>query len=108
MLTYSRSKGLFAGIDLGGSWVQRDKDSTRAMYGKDSATQIFNGKIPTPSAARPFVAEVRGSSSPMGMLMSPASPLCAGSLEDIQKRASPGRLGRRRPKSPHGTLMLPR
>ena len=34
MLTYSRSKGLFVGIDLGGSWVERDKDSTLELYGK--------------------------------------------------------------------------
>ena len=62
MLTYSRSKGLFAGIDLSGSWIERDKDSTRAMYGKDYfSTQIFTGKVPPPSAARAFLTEVRDS-----------------------------------------------
>ncbi len=34
-LTYSRSKGLFAGIDLSGSEIERDGDSTKAMYGED-------------------------------------------------------------------------
>ncbi len=60
ILTYSRSKGLFAGIDLGGSVVERDKDSTVAFYGKDLSTRaILDGKVPTPPDARAFVAEVR-------------------------------------------------
>jgi hypothetical protein len=29
--TFSRSKCLFAGIDLGGSWIERDKDTTAAL-----------------------------------------------------------------------------
>ena len=36
ILTYSRAKGLFAGIDLGGSVVERDKDSTVAFYERTS------------------------------------------------------------------------
>ena len=60
MLTYSRSKGLFVGIDLAGSWVERDKDSTIAFYGKDLTTkQILTGKVVAPAEARPFLAEVR-------------------------------------------------
>jgi len=60
MLTYSRSKGLFVGIDLGGSVVERDKDSTVALYGKDlTNTQILDGKITAPVEARSFLAEVR-------------------------------------------------
>jgi SH3 domain-containing YSC84-like protein 1 len=60
MLTYSRSKGLFAGIDLGGSWVERDKDSTLALYGKDlTTTQVLTGKVVAPVDARAFLAEVR-------------------------------------------------
>src|SRR5580692_6765613 len=60
MLTYSRAKGLFAGIDLGGSWVERDKDSTTALYGKDMTNHaILDGEVRAPAAARPFLAEVR-------------------------------------------------
>jgi lipid-binding SYLF domain-containing protein len=60
VLTYSRAKGLFAGIDLGGSVVERDKDSTVAFYGKDlTARMILDGNVPTPPEARPFIAEVR-------------------------------------------------
>jgi lipid-binding SYLF domain-containing protein len=60
MLTYSRAKGLFVGIDLGGSWVERDKDSTTALYGKDMTNHaILDGEVHAPAAARPFLAEVR-------------------------------------------------
>ncbi len=34
MLTYSRSKGVFAGLTLEGAVVEQDNDSTRAIYGK--------------------------------------------------------------------------
>lgn len=34
MLTYSRARGIFAGVDLSGSVVSQDKDETRILYGK--------------------------------------------------------------------------
>jgi SH3 domain-containing YSC84-like protein 1 len=59
ILTYSRSKGLFAGIDLDGSWIEHDSDSTKALYGKDfSNTELLTGKVPVPAEAKTFVAEV--------------------------------------------------
>lgn len=59
ILTYSRTKGLFAGVDLGGSWVQHDTDSTEALYGSDvPTTDILGGKESVPPAATPFVGEV--------------------------------------------------
>ena len=60
ILTYSRSHGLFAGIDLEGSWIEHDKDSTMAMYGKDSTnTEVLTGKVAVPEDAREFLTEVR-------------------------------------------------
>jgi SH3 domain-containing YSC84-like protein 1 len=60
ILSYSRSHGLFAGIDLEGSWIEADKDSTVALYGKEyTATQLLDGKVAVPQSARGFVAEVR-------------------------------------------------
>ena len=59
ILTYSRSKGLFAGADLGGSEIERDGDSTKAMYGKDLSNQaVLDGKVPVPTAAHGFIAAV--------------------------------------------------
>jgi len=60
LLTYSRAKGLFAGVDLGGSWVERDKDSTVALYGKNLTTRaLLEGEVPVPGDARQFVNEIR-------------------------------------------------
>ena len=60
ILTYSRAHGLFAGIDLSGSWIERDKDSTVAMYGHDyTNTEVLTGKVPVPDDAHQFLAEVR-------------------------------------------------
>jgi SH3 domain-containing YSC84-like protein 1 len=59
ILTYSRSKGLFAGIDLNGSWIEHDSDSTKALYGKDFGnSELLTGKVPVPAEAKTFVAEV--------------------------------------------------
>jgi lipid-binding SYLF domain-containing protein len=58
-LTYSRSKGLFAGIDLTGDYVNQNKNDTAAVYGKDIRyDDILSGKVPTPSEARRFTAAV--------------------------------------------------
>jgi lipid-binding SYLF domain-containing protein len=56
-LTYSRSKGLFAGIDLSGDVVHQNTDDTRAYYGgKDiSYETILSGGVPTPPGAAHFV-----------------------------------------------------
>ena len=59
MLTYSRSKGVFAGLTLEGAVVQEDNDSTRAIYGKDKAFRnILDGKTATPSSAEAFIHAV--------------------------------------------------
>ena len=61
MLTYSRSKGLFAGISLGGSWIERDKDTDMAFYGRDvSNDELLTGKVAPPREARVFLDEVAG------------------------------------------------
>ncbi|MCU1300809.1 MAG: hypothetical protein JWQ87_1093 [Candidatus Sulfotelmatobacter sp.] len=46
VLTYSRARGIFAGIDLNGSAVTQDKDETRLLYGKFVPFQdILEGKV---------------------------------------------------------------
>lgn len=59
ILTYSRTKGLFAGINLNGSWIEHDVDSTKALYTKDFGTSdLLTGKVPVPTDARGFIDEV--------------------------------------------------
>jgi lipid-binding SYLF domain-containing protein len=58
-LTYSRNKGLFAGIDLQGDEVNQNKKDTTEFYGKDIPFQtVLSGSVPTPAAAAHFVATV--------------------------------------------------
>ena len=52
MLTYSRSKGVFAGLTLEGAVIEQDDDSTRAIYGKHMMFRnILSGKVSTPRSA---------------------------------------------------------
>ena len=63
ILTYSRAKGLFAGISLTGAVVQQDNDSTRAIYNKKIGQRaILSGSVATPSVAASFMTAVRNSS----------------------------------------------
>lgn len=50
LLTYSRSHGLFAGVDLSGVEVSENVPDTEAMYGGNYHTfdQILNGTLPPP------------------------------------------------------------
>ena len=58
-LTYSRSRGLFAGIDLNGADLSQDSEDTRGLYGSDvSYKAVLGGDVPTPPAAKPFVRSV--------------------------------------------------
>jgi SH3 domain-containing YSC84-like protein 1 len=60
MLTYSRSKGLFVGIDLAGSVENEIKIPQGCSTAKDlTNAQILDGKITAPVEARSFLAEVR-------------------------------------------------
>src|SRR5437660_8828056 len=59
MLTYSRSKGAFAGLTLEGAVVQQDNDSTHAIYGKHMMFRnILSGKVATPRSADAFLKAV--------------------------------------------------
>src|SRR6185295_2137823 len=60
ILTYSRSKGAFAGLTLEGAVIEQDNDSTKAIYGKEVPFKtVLTGGIPSPEAAAPFMAAVR-------------------------------------------------
>src|SRR5579872_5530051 len=60
VLTYSRARGIFAGIDLNGSVVTQDKDETRLLYGTFVPFQdILDGKVHAKAEAEPFLQAVR-------------------------------------------------
>ena len=58
ILSYSRAKGLFAGISLEGSTLRSDDGGNKSLYGKElSAKEIVReGKVPVPAAARRLLA----------------------------------------------------
>jgi lipid-binding SYLF domain-containing protein len=60
VLTYSRARGIFAGIDLNGSAITQDKDETRLLYGSFVPfTDILAGKVHPRATTEPFLAAVR-------------------------------------------------
>jgi lipid-binding SYLF domain-containing protein len=60
VLTYSRARGVFAGVNLNGSSITQDKDETRLLYGKYiPSADILNGKVHATSSSTPFLAAVR-------------------------------------------------
>src|ERR1700723_2411122 len=58
ILSYSRARGLFAGISLAGSTLRADNDANRSLYGKDISAQdiALNGKIAAPACAKQLIA----------------------------------------------------
>jgi SH3 domain-containing YSC84-like protein 1 len=61
ILTYSRAKGAFAGLTLEGASIRQDSDSRHAIYGRKVTTRaLLMGQVPAPSAAQPFLREIRG------------------------------------------------
>lgn len=60
VLTYSRTRGLFAGLTLNGANVRQDDDSTSAFYGKDyDFRTLLAGNVRPPTQAQDFLASVR-------------------------------------------------
>jgi lipid-binding SYLF domain-containing protein len=60
VLTYSRARGLFAGIDLSGAVLTQDKDETRLLYGSFVPfVDIVGGKVRPTTSSAPFLAAVR-------------------------------------------------
>jgi lipid-binding SYLF domain-containing protein len=60
VLTYSRARGIFAGIDLNGSAVTQDKDETRVLYGSFIPFEdILEGKVTPKTDMEQFLAVVR-------------------------------------------------
>lgn len=58
VLTYSRSRGLFAGISLEGSTLRPDNDANERIYGKklDAKQIALHGAVPIPSSAKLLIS----------------------------------------------------
>jgi SH3 domain-containing YSC84-like protein 1 len=59
ILTYSRSRGIFGGLDLSGTAVTTDQKANKELYGHEMQNkEIIQGETHTPSAAHAFVSEL--------------------------------------------------
>jgi lipid-binding SYLF domain-containing protein len=59
ILTYSRARGLFAGVSVNGAVVHQDDGATQAFYGKDwTFYSLLNGQVPPPTAAQNFLKTI--------------------------------------------------
>jgi len=57
VLSYSRARGIFAGLELNGAVIKQDKDSTREFYGHaEPFKSLLDGTIPAPKGAYPFLS----------------------------------------------------
>jgi lipid-binding SYLF domain-containing protein len=64
MLSYSRSRGLFAGISLEGATLRPDGESNRELYGRETTNrQILTGDFKTPAVAGHFEHALNRSST---------------------------------------------
>jgi SH3 domain-containing YSC84-like protein 1 len=66
ILSYSRSKGVFAGLELKGTTLNQDNNANKALYGKElDAKNILAGQVTSPPAAKPVI-DVLTKYSPKG------------------------------------------
>lgn len=60
ILSYSRTRGLFAGLELGGASVRGDDDSDKALYGKEMTSKaVLSGGVQPPAGSETFMASIR-------------------------------------------------
>jgi SH3 domain-containing YSC84-like protein 1 len=64
VLSYSRSRGLFAGVSLEGSTLRPDDDATADVYGRKLTAReiVLGGKVRTPASGRHLVAVLQKNS----------------------------------------------
>jgi SH3 domain-containing YSC84-like protein 1 len=60
LLTWARSRGVFAGVSLTGSTLRPDETDNRDLYGRTMDTrEVFTTRLPTPAAARPLLSQLQ-------------------------------------------------
>jgi lipid-binding SYLF domain-containing protein len=60
MLSYSRSRGLFAGVSVSGMTLRVDGDANENLYArKVTSQQILQGGVTMPDEAKPLIAQIK-------------------------------------------------
>ena len=56
ILSWSKSRGVFAGVSLSGSTLREDRDANKSLYGKDLGTRdVVAGNLPAPAEGKPLL-----------------------------------------------------
>ncbi len=64
VMSYAKSKGAYAGVNLAGSTINIDNDSIHKVYGSNStAQQVLNGSVQTPPQAQQFISALQTATS---------------------------------------------
>ncbi len=77
VLTYSRARGVFAGLTLNGAVIKQDADDTRAFYGRVIPFRtLLTGGVPAPENANPFLTSLHkyGGGTPQPSTTPAAAP----------------------------------
>ena len=60
MLSYSRSRGIFAGVSLSGATLRPDGGANESLYGREvSPQEIIDGKVPMPAEAQELISQLQ-------------------------------------------------
>ena len=90
LLTYSRARGLFAGITLNGEVVKQDRDDTRNFYGRMvSFRSVLTGLVAPPAGSEPFLkaAAKYGATSPVKSTATEVKPGPTGTQNQAQTQS---------------------
>jgi lipid-binding SYLF domain-containing protein len=76
ILSYSKSRGIFAGIDISGGVLRPDEDANVGVFGPGAAprTILASREISAPPEAAPFIAALKRVAIPASMAASPSAP----------------------------------
>jgi lipid-binding SYLF domain-containing protein len=56
ILSWSRSRGVFAGVSVSGSTLREDRGANKSLYGKELGTrEVTSGSVATPAEAKAFL-----------------------------------------------------
>lgn len=60
VLSYAKSKGAYAGVNLAGSTIHLDNDAIHQVYGSNATSeQVLNGSVQPPAQAQQFISALQ-------------------------------------------------
>lgn len=75
LVTYARSRGLFAGVEIGGAVVEQDRAALAGLYGgTPDVHAVLSGQVLPPAEAWPFLQRLAAAFPPPAVASSPPSP----------------------------------